>query len=159
MICREKPNQHATCLSRSVRVWSQNIRSLRGQCIVTFHGAINRFVRIHCPREEGLSTQFLSHNSQWGSGERTSFDWQPSTRLIGPITPACDRYIQYLLTGPNPSVLNRQAGGYNLEGVDFLHTTPWPFQLMVSLFHLWAPPGLQFIHKPPTKPAFEFKDL
>jgi hypothetical protein len=27
--------------------------------------------------------------------------------LTGPISPACDRYIQYLLTGINPSVFNR----------------------------------------------------
>jgi hypothetical protein len=27
-------------------------------------------------------------------------------QLTGPITPACDRYVQYLLVGANPSVLN-----------------------------------------------------
>jgi hypothetical protein len=27
-------------------------------------------------------------------------------QLTRPITPACDRYIQYLLVGANPSVLN-----------------------------------------------------
>jgi hypothetical protein len=27
-------------------------------------------------------------------------------QLTEPITPACDRYIQYLLVGANPSVLN-----------------------------------------------------
>jgi hypothetical protein len=27
-------------------------------------------------------------------------------QFTGPITPACDRYIQYLLVGGNPSVFN-----------------------------------------------------
>jgi hypothetical protein len=32
-------------------------------------------------------------------------------QLTGPISPACDRYVQYLLTGVNPSVLNRHRWG------------------------------------------------
>jgi hypothetical protein len=32
-------------------------------------------------------------------------------QLTGPISPACDRYVQYLLTGANPSVLNRHMRG------------------------------------------------
>jgi hypothetical protein len=51
------------------------------------------------------------HNSQWGSGEKTIFCWQPATILTGPISPTCDRYVQYLLTGANPSVLNRHRRG------------------------------------------------
>jgi hypothetical protein len=58
-----------------------------------------------------VRTQLLSHNSQWGSGEKTSFCWQPTTRLTRPITLACDRYVQYLLTGVNPSVLNQHRRG------------------------------------------------
>jgi hypothetical protein len=27
-------------------------------------------------------------------------------QFIGPITPACDQYVQYLFTGVNPSILN-----------------------------------------------------
>jgi hypothetical protein len=73
------------------------------------------------PREDGLlsqsmtrwltnpwvRTQLLSHNSQWSSGEKPSFFWQPTTRLTWPISLTCDHYIQYLLVGANPSVLNR----------------------------------------------------
>jgi hypothetical protein len=51
--------------------------------------------------------QLLYHNSQWGSGEKTTFCWQPVTRLSGPISPAWDRYVQYWLAGTNPSILNR----------------------------------------------------
>jgi hypothetical protein len=41
------------------------------------------------------------------SGEKSSSYWQPTTRLTGPISPACDRYIQYLLAGANRMVLNQ----------------------------------------------------
>jgi hypothetical protein len=44
--------------------------------------------------------------------------------LTGPTTPACDRYIQYLLTGPTHRSLTDTAGDYSLEGAGFLHTTP-----------------------------------
>jgi hypothetical protein len=73
-----KPDQHATRIPCSIRVWSQTIRILRGQYIATFRVVINKFEQIHCPREEGLltqpteqrltslwvCTQLLSHNSQ-----------------------------------------------------------------------------------------------
>jgi hypothetical protein len=32
-------------------------------------------------------------------------------QFTGPITPTCDRYIQYLFAGANPSVLNRHRRG------------------------------------------------
>jgi hypothetical protein len=32
-------------------------------------------------------------------------------QLTGPITPACDRYVQYLLVGTNPSDINRHRRG------------------------------------------------
>jgi hypothetical protein len=45
------------------------------------------------------------------SGEKSSSCWQPTTRLIGPISPSCDRYVQYLLAGANRTVLNRHRWG------------------------------------------------
>jgi hypothetical protein len=45
------------------------------------------------------------------SGEKSSSCWQPTTRLTGPISPACDRYVQYLLAGANRTVLNRHRRG------------------------------------------------
>jgi hypothetical protein len=36
---------------------------------------------------------------------------QHATRLTGPISSVCDRYIQYLLMGTNPSFLNRHRRG------------------------------------------------
>jgi hypothetical protein len=135
--CRGKLDQHATYIPRSVCVWSQIIHISHGQRIAIFHKAINRFVHIHCPREEGFSTQstarrpsdprvhtqHLSHNRQWGTGEKTSFCWQTATRLTELISSACDWYVQYLLTGANPSVLNWHRRGLQ----------PWRHQL--STYH------------------------
>jgi hypothetical protein len=156
--CRGKPNQHATHFPCSVRVWSKTMRISRGPHIATFRTVVNRFERVHCPREEGLltqstarrltdpwvRTQLLSHNSQWSSGKKSSFCWRMTTSLTGPISPACDRYVQYLLAGANPSVLNRHRWGLQ----------PWRCQLATyhsptfpaSCLHflLRAPPGLQF---------------
>jgi hypothetical protein len=36
---------------------------------------------------------------------------QQATSLIGHISPTCDQYVQYLLTGTNPSILNRHRRG------------------------------------------------
>jgi hypothetical protein len=55
--------------------------------------------------------QFLSQHSHWSSSHKPSICWRQATRLIGPISPACDRYVQYLVTGTNPSVLNRHKRG------------------------------------------------
>jgi hypothetical protein len=85
--CREKPDQHTTRFPRSVPVWSKIIRISRCPHIAIFHTVVNRFEQIHCPREEGLLTQFtarrltdprvhtqlLSDNSQWSSGENQAF--------------------------------------------------------------------------------------
>jgi hypothetical protein len=54
--CRGKPDQHATCFSLSVRVWSTTIHISHGPHIATFHTVINRFEQIHYTPEEGLPT-------------------------------------------------------------------------------------------------------
>jgi hypothetical protein len=153
--CRGKLNQHATCIPRSVRVWSQTIRFSRDQRIAIFHEVINGFVQIHCPWEEGLltqstarrpfdpwvRTQLLSHNSQWGNGEKTSWCCQPATRLTRPISPACDRYVQYLLAGANTSVLNRHRRGLQ----------PWRHRLSTYHSPTFPTDSLSF---PPMGPAW-----
>jgi hypothetical protein len=63
------------------------------------------------PSDPRVRTQLLSHNNQWSSGKKSSFYWQSTTRLTGPISLTCDRYVQYLLMGTNPSVLNRHRRG------------------------------------------------
>jgi hypothetical protein len=123
--CRGKPDQHVIRFPRLVCVWSTTIHISHGPHIATFHTVINRFEQIHCTWEEGLPiqsiarrpsdswvhTQLLNHNSQWSSGEKSSFCWQSTTRLTGTISPACDRYVQYLLTRANRTVLNRHRWG------------------------------------------------
>jgi hypothetical protein len=145
---QEKSNQHATRIPCKVCVWSQTIRISHGQRIATFHIIINRFEQIHCPREEGLPTQptarwltslwvhtqLLSHNSQCGSGEKTSFYWQLATRLTRPISPTCDRYVQYLLVGANPLVLNRHRWGLQ----------PWRCRLSTYHSSTFPSSGLHF---------------
>jgi hypothetical protein len=62
--------------------------------------------------------QFLSQDSHWSSRLKTSTCGWLTTGLTGPISLACDRYIQYLLTGSNPSVLKRHRRGLP-------HRKPW----------------------------------
>jgi hypothetical protein len=58
-----------------------------------------------------VRTQFLSQDSHWNNGDKFTLYWRQDTRLTGPISPACDRYVQYLLTGVNTSVLNWHRWG------------------------------------------------
>jgi hypothetical protein len=58
-----------------------------------------------------VRTQLLSRASQWSRGRKPSSWRWPTTRFIGPISPACDRYVQYLLMGANRTVLNRHRRG------------------------------------------------
>jgi hypothetical protein len=161
-----KPDQHVTCFPRSVRVWSKTTRISRGSHIATSHTVVNKFERVHCLREEGLPTrsiarrltnlrvrtQLLSHNSQWSSGEKAIFYWHSTTRLIGPISPACDRYVQYLLAGANPSVLNRHRWGLQPWRCRLAtyHSSTFPTSCLH--FPLRVPPDLQFNQVPSTKP-------
>jgi hypothetical protein len=165
---RGKPDQHVTRFPHSVRVWSMTIRISRGPHITTFHTVVNRFEQIHCTREEWLltqstarwpsdprvRTQLLSHNSQWSSGEKSSFYWQPTNRLIGPISPACDRYVQYLLTGPTERSLIDIGGGYNIGGAGLPRTHSPTFPSSYPHFPLVVSPGLQFNQVLTTKSKF-----
>jgi hypothetical protein len=45
---RKKPDQHATCIPRSARVWSQTIRISRGQRIASFRGSSTYLDGSHC---------------------------------------------------------------------------------------------------------------
>jgi hypothetical protein len=45
---------------------------------------------------------------QWG---KPNIHRQQATRFIGPISPTCDRYNQYLLMGANRTVINQHRRG------------------------------------------------
>jgi hypothetical protein len=62
-------------------------------------------------------------------------------RFIRLITPPCDRCVQYLLTGVNPSVLNRHRWGLQ----------SWRCQLATSHFPTFPIDGLHFPPKGPTR--------
>jgi hypothetical protein len=59
---------------------------------------------------------------------------QQATRLTEPISPTCDRYVQYLHTGANTSVLNRHRRGLQ----------PWRCQLSTYHSPTFLSDGLYF---------------
>jgi hypothetical protein len=63
-------------------------------------------------------------------------------QLTGSISLACDRYVQYLLTGPTYRPLTDIGGGYNLEGAGLPYTHSLTFPTSCLYFPLMAPPGL-----------------
>jgi hypothetical protein len=69
---------------------------------------LHLLVRLSDPRDP---PQFLSQDSHWSSRLKPSTCGQLATRLTESISPACDRYVQYLLPGTNHSVLNRHRRG------------------------------------------------
>jgi hypothetical protein len=64
--------------------------------------------RLSGPRDP---PQFLFQDNHWSSRLKSSICRHQATRFTEPISPACDQYIQYLLMGTNPSVLNRHRWG------------------------------------------------
>jgi hypothetical protein len=59
-------------------------------------------------RPSSLATSFFLPYDSLGVGERGfSQVITQLHQLTGPISPACDRYIQYLLARANPLVLNQ----------------------------------------------------
>jgi hypothetical protein len=132
-----KPDQHAICILRSVRVWPSIICISHSPRTTTFYVVVNRVEQIHCRQEEGLPsqsiswwltdpwvrTQHLSHNRYWSSGEKSSVCCLQATRLTRLIPPVCDQYIQYLLAGANSSVLNQHRRGIQ----------PWRCRLSTAL--------------------------
>jgi hypothetical protein len=128
----------------------------RSLYLVTFHEPSTKLSRATAPEKRGFW-----HNPQHASwptrrsvpsfspkptneavGAKPSIYRQQATRFTGPISPAYDRYVQYLLTGPTHRSLTDTGGGYNIGCADLLHTIPRPFQPVASTFHLRAPPGL-----------------
>jgi hypothetical protein len=95
----------------------------------------------HCSWEKGLPTQsparwltdpwvrtqFLSRANLEAMGAKPSICQRQATRLIGPISPACDQYIQNLLTGTYPSVLNRHRRGLPHRNLRITTTLSPPF--------------------------------
>jgi hypothetical protein len=102
---------------------------------------IDRVKQCHCSREKGLPTQstarrltdtwvrtqFLSWVNLKAVGAKPSICRWQATRFIGSISPACDRYVQYLLTGTNPSILNRHRRGLPHRNLRIATSLSMPF--------------------------------
>jgi hypothetical protein len=67
--------------------------------------------------------QFLFQDNHWSSALKPNICLQQDTRLTGPISPVCDRYVQYLLTDTNHSVLNRHRRGLPHRKYQNSHST------------------------------------
>jgi hypothetical protein len=104
--CRGKPDQHATYDSHasprtlpvgSPRTW-QPFMSYR-----------QSWADPLLPKRRASS--FSPEPANEAVGAKSSIYQRSTTRLTELISPVCNRYIQYLLTGANPSVLNRHRRG------------------------------------------------
>jgi hypothetical protein len=123
--CRGKPDQQVTyAYHTSLRMPSVHFLQavpVRGN----LSRVIDRVEQVHCSREEGLPTQSTArrwlirgsvHNfspepANEAAGAKPSIYQRLATRLTRPISPACDRYVHYLLTGANQTVLNWHRWG------------------------------------------------
>jgi hypothetical protein len=116
----EKNSINTICtLSKPVHVRPTYASYGQSPYMATFHESSTNLDGSHYSWEKGLltqstsrrltdpwvCTQFFSEANQWSNRLKPSFCRWQSTRLTEPISPACDRYVQYLLTGINPSVL------------------------------------------------------
>jgi hypothetical protein len=118
--CRGKPNQHDMYAFHASPRTPAYASCRQSPYVATFREVFNNDEQSHCSREKGLSTQssahrlidpwvhtqFLSWASHWSSGGKATLCRQLATRLTKPISPTCDQYVQYLLAGGNPLVLN-----------------------------------------------------
>jgi hypothetical protein len=153
--CRGKPNQHATYASHS-SPRTPGVCFLQAVLVGgNLSWVINRVEQAHCSWEEGLPTQ--STTRHWpirGSipifspepanevvGAKPSSYQRPATRLTGPITPVCNRYVQYLLVGANRTVLNLHRWGLQ----------PWRCRLATYHSLTFPTSRLPFPPKGPTR--------
>jgi hypothetical protein len=93
---------HSNLLCSHQQIWTDPL-TLKRRVLTQFTPR-----RLINPR---VHTQLLSHNSQWSGGKKSSFCWQPATRLTGPTSPTCDQYDQYLLMWDNLLILNWHRRG------------------------------------------------
>jgi hypothetical protein len=117
----ENPTNMIRMLPTPVHVRPTYASCEQSSYVTTFYEVPTDLDRSHCSWEKRLPiqstarrltdprvrTQLLSWASQWSRGRKPSSWWWPTTRFTGPISPVCDRYVQYLLMGANWTVLNR----------------------------------------------------
>jgi hypothetical protein len=91
-------------------------------------------------------------------GAKPSIYQWPATRVPGPITQVCDRYVQYLLAGANRTVLNRHRRGLQPWRcrLSTYHSPTFPTSCLP--FPLVVPPSLHLIKFHQLNQSVEFKD-
>jgi hypothetical protein len=134
--------------------------------VATFHESSIELDRVTTPEKKGSRhnlqhagwpicgsiPSFFSQANQWSSGESQNIYQQLATRLTGPVSPARDRYVQYLLMGANRTVLNWHKWGLQPWRcrLSTYHSSTFPTNY--PHFPLVAPPGLHFNQVLTTKP-------
>jgi hypothetical protein len=122
----------------------------------TLSRVIDRVEQDHCSQEEGLPTQstarrwpisgsvpsFSPERVNEAVGAKVSIYQRSATRLTGPISPVCDRYVQYLLAGANWTILNGHKRGLQplRWRLSTYHSPTFPTSCLS--FPLVSPPGL-----------------
>jgi hypothetical protein len=104
---------------------------------------IKRNSRLH-PQHIGWSicgspSNFSPPHNHWSSGESQTSVGNKLHRFTVPISPACDQYVQYLLTGANPLVLNWHTWGLQSWRCWLSTTHSPPFPTDGSPLSLWGP--------------------
>jgi hypothetical protein len=124
-----------TLFTGSPYTW-QPFKSHRQDCMDTTApekkcSRLHLSARLSGPRD---LPQFLSQHSHWSSRLKPSTCGWPATRLTGPISPACDWYVQYLLRGTNPSVFNQHRWGlpHRNLGIATALSPPFPSECSTS---------------------------
>jgi hypothetical protein len=134
---RGKPNQYVTYAS-----------CRQSPYVATFHESSTELSRPTAPEKKGswhnpqsiadrsaglyLASLLSQPMKKWGQSQASI-----NGRLLGLLGP----YHQYVIgtfntcgRGPTEQSLTDTGGGYNLRGVGFPRTTPWPSRLVVSPF-------------------------
>jgi hypothetical protein len=116
----ENPTNTTCTLSTRVHVCPTYASCGQSTYVATFRKPSTTLVGPYCSQDKGLSmqpqpgwvihrsaTQFVSQDNHWSNNESQASVDNRLQWFTGPITPACNRYVQYLLAGANPSVLNQ----------------------------------------------------
>jgi hypothetical protein len=121
--CRGKPDQHSHTLPTPVHTRLAYALYGLSPYVTIFHWLPRSRNRLLHPEEVLASKDRLARPSSWvysfllpcdspGVGERGFGPMVTQLhQLTEPISPACDRYVQYLLARANRMVLNRHRRG------------------------------------------------
>jgi hypothetical protein len=133
---------HTTCtLLTPVQICHMYAIHSQSPYVATFHANPTELKGPYCSWEKWLPTQSSAHRLIDPQVRHQVFFLQHNIeavmkvkhlltsrlhRFTGPISPACDQYVQYLLVIANPSVRNRHIWGLQSWRSRLPHHTPRP---------------------------------